>query len=74
VSMSKKYYIYTPTPNLESLYVDVQVIIREIANQEAKNKIQLQQERHRHNYHTRAFNTVQQNMLRNRMNQRTKHK
>ena len=72
MSMSKKYYI--PTPNLESLFVDVQVIIREIANQEAKNKIQQQQERRRHNYHTRVFNTVQQNMLRNRMNQRTKHK
>ena len=72
MSMSKKYYIYTP--NLESLFVDVQVIIREIANQEAKNKIQQQQERRRHNYHTRVFNTVQQNMLRNRMNQRTKHK
>ena len=72
MSMSKKYYIHTP--NLESLFVDVQIIIREIANQEAKNKIQQQQERRRHNYHTRAFNTVQQNMLRNRMNQRTKHK
>ncbi len=70
--MSKKYYIYTP--NLESLFVDVQVIIREIPNQEAKNKIQLQQERHRHNYHMRAFNTVQQNMLHNITNQRTKKK
>lgn len=68
--MSKKIYIDIPGPSL----ADIQVIIQEMSNNEAKNKIQLQQERHRHNYHTRAFNTVQQNMLRNRMNQRTKHK
>ena len=78
--MSKKYYIYIPglesyyilIPGLQSLFADTQITIKEITDSEARNKIQ--QERHRHNYHTRAFNTVQQNMLRNRMNQRTKHK
>ena len=43
-----------------------QIIIKEPADSEEK--------KHRHNYHMRAFNTVQQNMLRNRMNQLTKHK
>lgn len=79
--MSKKYYIYIPglesyyilIPDLQSLFADTQIIIKEITDSEARNKIQ-QQERRRHNYHTRAFNTVQQNMLRNRMNQRTKNK
>ena len=78
--MSKKYYIYIPglesyyilIPDLQSLFADTQIIIKEITDSEARNKIQ--QEIHRHNYHTRAFNTVQQNMLRNRMNQRTKNK
>lgn len=70
--MSKKYYIEMPGPR--SLFANIQIIIEEMHDSEAKNKIQQQQERHRHNYHTRAFNTVQQNMLRNRMNRRTKHK
>lgn len=43
-----------------------QIIIKEPADSEAK--------KHRHNYHMRAFNTVQQNMLRNTMKQLTKHK
>ena len=60
--MSKKYYLYIPglesyyilIPDLQSLFADTQIIIKEITDSEARNKIQ--QEIHRHNYHTRAFN------------------
>ena len=73
--MSKKYYINIPglesyyilIPDLQSLFADTQIIIKEITDSEARNKIQ--QERHRHNYHTRAFNET-----RNKIQQQERHR